>query len=138
MAENKVRKGNGTIKSMEKLESFEDLKAWQEAHKLVISTYEITRELPSNEQFGLVSQMRRCSVSVSSNIAEGFARQSKADKKHFYVTARGSLSELRSQTLVLRDVYHIDTKVICELTDQISSVYKLLHGLIKVTDNNTK
>lgn len=82
--------------------------------------------------------MRRCAVSVSSNIAEGFARQSKADKKNFYITARGSLSELRNQTLVLRDVYHMDTDIVHSLMDQIPSVYKLLHGLIKVTGNNTE
>lgn len=51
-----------------------DLEAWKEGHKLVLSVYEITKSFPKEETFGIISQMRRCAVSVTSNIAEGFSR----------------------------------------------------------------
>ena len=59
----------------EKIKSFTDLNVWKEGHKLVLMVYDITRAFPKEEVFGLVSQMRRCSVSITSNIAEGFSRQ---------------------------------------------------------------
>jgi len=57
-----------------KIKSFMDLEAWKEGHKLVLSVYEITKSFPKEETFGIISQMRRCAVSVTSNIAEGFSR----------------------------------------------------------------
>jgi four helix bundle protein len=59
-----------------KIQSFKDLLVWQEAHNLVIKIYKVTKFFPREEQFGLISQMRRASVSVTSNIAEGFVRKS--------------------------------------------------------------
>jgi four helix bundle protein len=58
-----------------KIKSFSDLNTWKEAHKLSIGIYKITKEFPKEEMFGLTSQMRRCAVSVVSNIAEGFSRE---------------------------------------------------------------
>ncbi|MDD5290643.1 MAG: four helix bundle protein [Patescibacteria group bacterium] len=79
-----------------KIKSFTDLVAWKEAHKLVISIYKITEEFPKNELFGITSQIRRCSVSVSSNIAEGFSRHSDLEKIHFYSITKGSITELQN------------------------------------------
>ena len=59
----------------EKIKSFTDLNAWQEAHGLVLLIYKFTKNFPTEEKFGLIDQMRRCSVSVSSNIAEGFFKK---------------------------------------------------------------
>ena len=67
---------------------------WKKAHSLVLVIYNITREFPSEERFGLVSQMRRAAVSIPANIAEGFKKQTLKDKSNFYNIAQGSLEEL--------------------------------------------
>lgn len=92
-----------------KIKSFTDLEAWQEAHKLVLILYKITEEFPKKEIFCLVSQMRRAAISVSSNIAEGFSRNTVGEKCQFYAMALGSLTELQNQLLVARDVKYIDS-----------------------------
>ena len=68
---------------MEKIKSFTDLVAWQIAHKLIITTYKLTKKFPKEEMFGLTNQMRRATISVSSNIAEGFTRRSYIEKTDF-------------------------------------------------------
>ena len=79
---------------MHKIQSFTDLDTWEKGHQLVISIYKKTQLFPREEMFGLTSQMKRCSVSVTSNIAEGFSRQSYKDKIRFYYISKGSLTEL--------------------------------------------
>lgn len=116
---------------MEKIKSFTGLIAWQEAHKLVIEIYKITDNFPSKEIYTLVDQMRRCSVSITSNIAEGFSRKSKKEKIQFYYTAKGSLTELQNQLLIARDVGYIDKNVFSSIAEQTVKVSKLLNGLVK-------
>lgn len=70
---------------------FTEIQAWQKAHKLTLHIYRLTEIFPKTEKFGLVSQMRRCAVSIPSNIAEGFKRKSKNDSVHFYNISEGSL-----------------------------------------------
>ena len=86
-----------------KIKSFTDLYAWQEGHKLVIMVYKVTKSFPKEEVFGMVSQMRRCVISITSNIAEGFSRNTTKDKVQFYCIAHGSLTELQNQLLAARD-----------------------------------
>lgn len=114
-----------------KIESFTDLKTWQESHKLVLMIYKITDNFPEKEKYSLVDQMRRCSVSISSNIAEGFSRQGKKEKIQFYYMARGSLTELQNQLLVSRDIKYLIQKDFKEIAEQTVLVHKLLNGLIK-------
>ena len=114
-----------------RIKTFQDLDAWKEAHMLVILTYKITRTFPKEEIFALVSQMRRCSVSITSNIAEGFSRQSFREKVQFYSMAQGSLTELQSQFLVARDVGYISQKDFLRVEEQAVKVHKILNGLIK-------
>ena len=80
--------------------NFEKLETWQEAIAFADLVYEVTRNFPADERFGLTNQMRRAAVSVSSNIAEGAARNSKADYARFLEIARGSLFEVVSQSFV--------------------------------------
>ena len=89
---------------MEKIRSFTDLNTWKEAHKLVLAIYKATNTFPREELYSLSDQMKRCSISVSSNVAEGFSRQTKKEKIQFYHMAKGSLTELQNQLLVSRDV----------------------------------
>lgn len=114
-----------------KISSFTDLLAWQKAHALAVNIYTATDDFPQKEQFGLTNQMRRAAVSVSSNIAEGFSRSTKADKQHFYIMAQGSLTELQSQLLIARDVKYLDVISCKELASQSTDVQKLVNGLIK-------
>lgn len=113
------------------IKSFMDLKAWQEGHKLVLDIYRITEFFPKNEQYGLVSQMRRAAVSITSNVAEGFSRDSFSDKSHFYIMAHGSLTELQNQILVAKDVKHIGKSESDILFVQTELVYRILGGLIR-------
>ncbi|MFZ2190432.1 MAG: four helix bundle protein, partial [Candidatus Magasanikiibacteriota bacterium] len=87
-----------------KIKKFTDLNAWKEGHKLVLQIYEITRNFSKEELFILVSQMKRCDVSITSNIAEGFGRQSYKEKIQFYFIALGSVTELQNQLLISKDV----------------------------------
>ena len=110
---------------------FTDLFAWKEAHKLVLEVYKLTKVFPADEQFALTGQMRRAVVSISSNIAEGFSRQTKADKLHFYTMAHGSLTEIQNQLLIARDVGYVNASRIQALAKQSIVVHKLLTGLTK-------
>lgn len=114
-----------------KIKSFTDLEAWKEAHKLVILVYKITKRFPQEEKYSLVDQMRRCAISISSNIAEGFSRQSKKEKLQFYFTAKGSLTELQNQLLVARDVDYLGSEDFSGIANQTIKVHKLINGLIK-------
>lgn len=114
-----------------KIRSFTDLDAWKEGHFLVLSVYKITKVFPKDELFGLSSQMRRCVVSITSNVAEGFSRNSYKEKAQFYLTALGSTTELQNQLIVAKDVGYIDIKTFNELFEKSIKVHKILNGLIK-------
>ena len=114
-----------------KIQSFTDLHAWKESHKLVILIYKITKSFPKEEMYSLSDQMKRCSVSISSNIAEGFARQSKKEKVQFYFMSRGSLTELQNQILIAKDVGYCNKEDFTTIAQQTVVVHKLLNGLIK-------
>ena len=113
-----------------KIKEFTDLISWQEAHKLVIQIYVLTKEFPKTEIFGLVSQMQRAAVSITSNIAEGFGRQGYKEKIQFYYIAQGSLTELKNQLLIARDIKYIDTKNYSDINNQMEISHRLLQGLI--------
>jgi len=115
----------------DKIERFTDLMAWQDGHQLALKVYRITKSFPTDERFGLVSQMRRCSVSIGSNIAEGFGRRSAGEKIRFYDIAVGSLFELQNQLLLSKDLGLINENEFKELFDTSQTTNKLLVGLIK-------
>ncbi|MCX6809181.1 MAG: four helix bundle protein [Candidatus Berkelbacteria bacterium] len=114
-----------------KIRTFTDLNAWREGHKLVLMIYKITRSFPKEELFGLTSQIRRCAVSITSNIAEGFSRKSYKEKVVFYSTALGSLTELQNQLLIARDVKYITEATFQKIADQTVLVHKIINGLIR-------
>lgn len=114
-----------------KISKFTDLTVWQTGHRLVIAIYKATEGFPSEEKFSLTSQIRRAAVSVTSNIAEGFGRQSENDRVHFYTMARGSLLELQNQILVARDIGLLSAEGFTGLSERTVTVHKLLNGLIR-------
>lgn len=119
----------------EKIKSFTDLDAWKKSHLLTISVYKLTKKFPKDETFGLISQMRRCSVSIVSNIAEGFTRPSKKEKMQFYSTAQASTTELQSQLLISRDVSYITNEQFQEIAARTVEVHMLINGLRRYIRN---
>lgn len=115
-----------------KIISFRDLIAWQEGHKLVLAIYNLTKEFPKHELFALANQMQRASVSVTSNIAEGFARRSNKEKIQFYYLALGSVTELQNQLIIAQDIHYLDAPVFNTNTEQSVRVAKLITGLLKI------
>ncbi len=118
------------------IKSFTDLKVWQESHKLSLEIYKITKKFPSDEVYGLSSQMRRCSVSVTSNLAEGFGRSSSKDREHFYVMSDGSLYELKSQLILAKDLRYINKDQFEAIAKITNDAHKLLHGLLRSHKSN--
>ena len=114
--------------------SFEETIVWQKAHAFVLKTYRLTENFPKHELFGLTSQLRRASVSVPANFAEGFKKISKADKLRFYNIAQGSLEECRYYLILVNDLKYGDVK---ELQIDAEEVSKLLNGYMKaIADSN--
>lgn len=120
-----------------KITTFEDIVAWQSARELGLIVYKLTKSYPKDEIFALVSQLRRAVVSITSNIAEGFSRNSNADRMHFYIMAKGSLSEAQSQMIFSRDLKYIDDKQYELFQEKSIVTHKLITGLIKSTGKVT-
>ena len=109
---------------------YKELDIWIQARKLVKIVYVLTKSFPRDEQFALTSQIRRCAVSVPSNIAEGCGRQSNKETIHFLHIARGSLYELETQLILADDLGYISLDILTTL-DEVERVKKLLNGFIK-------
>lgn len=116
-----------------KINSFTDLNVWQEGHKLVIMVYKITKSFPKEETYSLIDQMRRAVSSVTSNIAEGFGRQTYKEKVQFYYQSSGSLSELKNHLLIGRDVGYLSVSHYTDLQKQADITHRLLNGFISKT-----
>lgn len=117
--------------------SFENLLVWQEGHKLVVEVYRISTQFPRDEMFGLTNQIRRAAVSVTSNIAEGFSRNTNKDKLQFYYISMGSLKELKNQLIVARDFGYLDHETFEGLNSSEEMVGRLLSGLIRSVRNGS-
>ena len=111
------------------MNNFRDLKVWQKGIDLTESTYEHTNNFPSSEKFGLISQMQRAAVSISSNIAEGSGRQTKPDFKHFLSIALGSAYELESQILIAHRLKYITNENSDDMILKVQEVQKMLFSL---------
>ena len=112
-----------------------NLDAWLKAIELTVETYRQTEQLPGDEKFGLISQMRRAAVSIASNIAEGAARDTKKDFIRFLHNAKGSLSELDTQVVICNQLGYLPNEACELLNEQMERESKLLTGLIKYLKN---
>jgi four helix bundle protein len=115
---------------MEKIRSYKDLIVWQRGMGLVETIYVKTAKLPSAEQWGLVSQMRRAAVSIPSNIAEGYGRQATGEYRHHLSIARGSLLELETQILLCRRLNYLATTEAHPLLTEIDELSRMLASLV--------
>jgi len=111
---------------------FTEIIPWQRAHQLALDVYRETERLPKTETFGLTSQMRRCVVSIPSNLAEGFKRQGRGDSLRFYNIAEGSLEELKYQLLLSKDLGYIAKERHAELKVLADEVGRLINGWKRV------
>lgn len=113
------------------MKTYRDLIVWQKAYTFTIDLYKSTGSFPREEQYGLTSQIRRATVSITSNIAEGFGRSSNREKDQFYAVAHGSLYEVESQLFIAKGVGYISDDVHASLLSQLEEVSRLLQGLRK-------
>ncbi len=120
-------------KEIKTIKSFTDLNAWKEGHRLVLMIYKLTDNLPSEERYSLSDQMRRASVSITSNVAEGFCRQTYKEKCQFYSIARGLVTELQNQLLIARDVGYLPEVDFIGPSTQSILVHKIINGLLTKT-----
>jgi len=116
---------------MGKFNSFEEINSWQKARALNKRIYLITEGESFRKDFDLARQIRRCSVSVSSNIAEGFERHTDKEFIHFLYIAKGSAGEVRSQLYLALDLNYISQEVFEDLISDITEISRLLSGFIK-------
>ena len=114
------------------METHKDLRVWQQSIDFVSSIYLMTRSLPKEELFGLVSQMRRAAVAVPSNIAEGYARGTDKEKIHFLRISSGSMSELETQLTLCLKLGYISQEEYNTTSEKLVSVWKQLNALISV------
>lgn len=108
---------------------FETLDVWQRARRLTSDIYSITREFPREELHGLTSQLRRASVSVCSNIAEGNGRLYEKEQKHFYSMSVGSLYEILCQLIISNDLGYIDNTTLQTMRNEIDIIGRQLSKL---------
>lgn len=114
-----------------RINTFTDLSAWKEGHRLVIKVYKITKNFPKEETYSLIDQMRRVSSSVTANITEGFGRQTYKEKLQFYYMAQGSLTELKNFILIAKDVDYLNDNELDSLSEQANLTHQILQGLIQ-------
>lgn len=115
----------------EPAKSFKELIVWQKAHQLVLNIYKATRSFPKEELYGLTSQIRRSSVSVAANIAEGFKKRGSADKLKFMNTTQGSLSETDYHLLLANDLEYFNTNGLMKDVEEVGRLLESYMGGIR-------
>lgn len=117
------------------MQDFKKLMVWQKAHELALEIYQTTSTFPKEEIYGLTNQLRRASVSIPSNIAEGCGRAGNAELVHFLHIALGSASEIEYQILLAHDLRFIESTAYEKLLDDITQVKKMLGSFITKIKN---
>lgn len=120
---------------MEKTKSFEELIVWQKAHQFVLAVYKLTENFPKHEMYGLTSQLRRASVSIAANIAEGYKKKDYKNKINFLNIAESSLQECRYYIILANDLNYIRNK---ELLTHLDEIARLLSAYAKAILNSHK
>lgn len=118
------------------MRTHKDLEVWKLGIGIAGDIYQLTENYPKNEIFGITSQMRRAAVSISANIAEGAARQSKKEFKHFLYIALGSASELDTLIEVCREINLQNDISLNKIQDKLTIISKMINRLIKSLNSN--
>lgn len=114
-----------------KAKRFTDLIVWQKAHKFVLSVYRFSSRFPKEEIYGLTSQLRRASISIAANIAEGFKKTGPADKIRFLNISQGSLEECRYYLILAKDLDYGSTDILHEQIDEVAKLLAAYSNAIK-------
>lgn len=117
------------------MKDFRDLKVWEKAHAVALACYEITRNFPREEVFGLTSQIRRSGSSIPANIAEGCGRRGNAELHRFLQMAMGSASELEYHLLLSKDLGYLKPDAHDKTQEQVEEVKRMLASLIRKIDS---
>ena len=110
--------------------NYTDLDVWKSSRALVKQVYLLSASFPKEELYALTNQLRRCSVSIPSNIAEGLGRRSNKETIHFLFVSKGSLYELETQLFLANDLEYVSNEKLDEILNQITTCKKLLNGFI--------
>ena len=113
------------------MRNFQELIIWQKSHQLTLNIYSISASFPKVEIYGLVSQMRRSSSSIPTNIAEGCGRNSNPEMRRFLIISTGSCSELEYQLILSKDLNYIQGTVYKELSESVVEIRKMIYSFIK-------
>jgi four helix bundle protein len=116
--------------------SYRDLRVWQKAMDLVVASYEVAKQFPQGELYGLVSQIQKAAVSIPANIAEGHGREHLGDYLHHLSMANGSLMELETHFLLAGRLGYLNGEPMKQLLDQTAEVGRMLAGLIRSLKNS--
>jgi four helix bundle protein len=120
-----------------KISTYKDLIVWQKSIQLVTDIYALTKTFPSDERYGMVSQLNRAVISVPSNIAEGWGRELSKNYLQFLRVSQGSLMEVETMILISKNLGYINETNFKELNKKIEEVGKILQGLIKSVQQKT-
>lgn len=123
---------------MDKIRSAEDLDVFKKIHALVLKVYALTEKFPSEERFGLTSQIRRSAVSIPSNFLEGANRLNTKEYRQFVGIAKGSAAELKYQLLLSKDLGYISDDIYQNINNEILDISRMLFGLAKSLGRTTK
>jgi four helix bundle protein len=130
------------METMEKkttaIRSYKDLNVWKASMELVCEVYEVTRNFPDTERYGLTSQMRRCAISVPSNIAEGWSRNSARSFISYLNIAAGSMSELLTQLEIANRIHYISQEKMTGCEVKGIQISKMIYMLIKKIESRLK
>ena len=113
------------------MRDFRKLKVWQKAHQLTLSVYRVSNGFPTDERYGLTSQLRRASVSIPANIAEGCGRRGDREMSRFLQIAMGSASELEYHLLLAHDLGLLDNQLHRELEEYTTEVKRMLSSFLQ-------
>ena len=117
------------------MRDFRKLEIWKKGMEIAKQVYAFTGSLPQKEQFGLISQMNRCSVSIPSNIAEGCSRNSDIELKRFIEIAMGSAFELETQLLLTKEIYQNEDVSLFANLNQLQKMMNAYHSKLKASPN---
>ena len=115
----------------QKIRSYKDLIVWQKSVQLVTDIYELTKTFPVDERFGITSQLNRASVSIPTNIAEGWGRETSKNYLQFLRTSRGSVMEVQTLLVISKNLNYLSEQAFESYSIKMEEVGKILHGLIK-------
>lgn len=121
---------------VEVMKTHKDLDVWKYSLDLVVEVYQLLKKFPDDEKFGIISQMKRCAVSIPSNIAEGAARSSAKEFSHFLTISLGSLAELETQIIISERLDFISDDNSKILLKNLTTIRKMLLGLKKSLRDN--